>query len=185
MNDGVPQQIFASHLPGYSLQIHRNFFRKWNWTRITLRWQFSHQFPAFCSCQPRNIKRDFLRGFQQQGEAGRQGCGRKYRGEMRFKGGFRRTWEKQYLLLFLWLWDLGRADRTSYYWLCYTVCRRQKQKPEAGPPKGHWGIRVREKEKARRRGSERQKGGQHWEKTWKIRTGAQSTRESGGNDSWN
>lgn len=38
-------------------------------------------------------------------------------------------------------------------------------KPETKPPMGHGRVRVREKEKARRRGSERQKGGQHWEKT--------------------
>lgn len=38
-------------------------------------------------------------------------------------------------------------------------------KPEAKPPMGHARVRVREKGKARRRGSERQKGGQHWEKT--------------------
>lgn len=38
-------------------------------------------------------------------------------------------------------------------------------KPEAKLPMGHRRVRVREKGKANRRGSERRKGGQRWEKT--------------------
>lgn len=38
-------------------------------------------------------------------------------------------------------------------------------KPEAKPPMGQRRVRVREKGKANRRGSERRKGGQRWEKT--------------------
>lgn len=38
-------------------------------------------------------------------------------------------------------------------------------KPEAKSPVGHGRVKVREKGKASRRGSGRQKGGQRWEKT--------------------
>ena len=104
---------------------------------------------------------------------------------MRFKFGFRRTWKKIYFISV----NLRFLQSATATLLLAALNSLQKTgaaaKPEAKPPMGRGRGRVGEKGKASGRGSERQKGGRPWEKTWKIRTGAQSTRESQGNDSWN
>lgn len=101
--------------------------------------------------------------------------GRKYLGEVGFTFAFKRTGKKTRF----YCCEPGISPEQIGHpaALSSTQPAAAGAQPEAEPPMGRG--RAGEEGEASRRGSERQEGGQPWEKTWKIRTGAESTGESG------